>query len=83
MLPAFNDTVAVVLPLYTCSAAVAGTAIQGTVSTTVRHARSALRFSLYCWLRVFLLELNLPTDLTVVLPASSDCTLRLLFLVWR
>ena len=29
MLPAFNDTIALALPLYTCSA-VAGTAIQGT-----------------------------------------------------
>ena len=35
----------------------------------------------YCKLRVFLLQLNLPTDLTVVLPASSDRTPRLLFLL--
>ena len=39
MLPTFNDTIAVAPPLYTCSA-VAGAAIQATVPTTVRYARS-------------------------------------------
>ena len=37
------------------------------------YAREVL--FLYCWRRVFLLHLNLPT----VLPASLDCNLRLLF----
>ena len=48
ILPAFNDTIAVALPPYACSA-VAGAAIQATLSSaTVRYARSAIRFSPYC-----------------------------------
>ena len=67
------DLIAAALPLYTYSAA--ALAIQTTTSTT------AARYATFAdCMRVFLLQLNLPTDLTVVLPASSDCALRL-FLV--
>ena len=62
----------------TCSA-VAGTAIQGTTSTTILLYVTHFPLSLTASLP----SADLPNcNSTVALPASFDCTVRLLFLAW-